>query len=109
LTVIAGPNGSGKSTLTSSIWFEGSASLIDADAIARRLDAAEPLRAPIPAAGEAISRCRALLADRASSALETTLSGHGEMRIVAVIPANRFWTGGNRSQDAVNKTVHEQR
>ena len=57
--MIAGPNGSGKSTLTSSIWFEGNANLIDPDAIARRLDAAEPARLAIPAAREAILRCRA--------------------------------------------------
>jgi hypothetical protein len=70
LTVIAGPNGSGKSTLTSSIWFEGNANLIDPDAIARRLDAARPARLAIPAAREAILRCRALLAHRDSFTLE---------------------------------------
>jgi predicted ABC-type ATPase len=57
--VIAGPNGSGKSTLTSAIWFEGNANLIDPDAIARRLDEARPARAAIPAAREAIVRCKA--------------------------------------------------
>lgn len=82
LTVIAGPNGSGKSTLTSSIWFEGNANLIDPDAIARRLDAAQPARSAIPAAREAILRCRALLAARDSLTLETTLAGHGAMGIM---------------------------
>jgi predicted ABC-type ATPase len=82
LTVIAGPNGSGKSTLTSSISFEGNANLIDPDAIARRLDVARPARAAIPAAREAILRCKALLADRASFSLETTLAGHGAMGLV---------------------------
>lgn len=82
LTVVAGPNGSGKSTLTSSIWFEGSANLIDADAIARRLDAAQPARLAIPAAREAILRCRALLANGDSLTLETTLAGHGAMGIM---------------------------
>lgn len=82
LTVIAGPNGSGKSTLTSSIWFEGSANLIDPDAIARRLDAAQPARSAIPAAREAILRCQALLAAGASLALETTLAGHGAMGLL---------------------------
>lgn len=56
--------------------------MIDADAIARRLDGAQPVRAAIPAAREAISRSRALLADRVSFVLETTLSGHGAMGIV---------------------------
>ena len=77
LTVIAGPNGSGKSTLTSFIWFEGSANLIDPDAIARRMDAAQPARSAIPAAREAILRCKTLLADRASFPLEAILAGHG--------------------------------
>ena len=82
LTVIAGPNGSGKSTLTSSIWFGGNANLIDPDAIARRLDPAQPARSAIPAAREAILRCKGLLADRANFTLETTLAGHGAMGIV---------------------------
>jgi predicted ABC-type ATPase len=82
LSVIAGPNGSGKSTLTSSIWFEGNANLIDPDAIARRLDAAQPARSAIPAAREAILRCKALLADRMSFTLETTLAGYGAIGVV---------------------------
>jgi predicted ABC-type ATPase len=68
--------------LTSSIWFEGSANLIDPDAIARRLDAAQPARKAIPAAREAILRCNALLVDGASFTLETTLAGHGAMGIL---------------------------
>jgi predicted ABC-type ATPase len=82
LTVIAGPNGSGKSTLTSHIWFEGNANLIDPDAIARRLDTAHPARSAIPAAREAILRCKHLLADRVSFTLETTLAGNGAMGII---------------------------
>lgn len=82
LSVIAGPNGSGKSTLTSKIWFEGNANLIDPDAIARRIDTENPARASIPAAREAILRCRQLLVDRQSFTLETTLAGHGAMTIL---------------------------
>ena len=82
LSVIAGPNGSGKSTLTAAIWFEGNANLIDPDAIARRLDEAQPARSAIPAAREAIIRCKGLLEDRASFTLETTLAGHGAMGIL---------------------------
>ena len=82
LTVVAGPNGSGKSTLTASIAFEGNTNLIDPDAIARRLNPAEPARQAIPAAREAILRCKVLLAQRANFTLETTLSGHGAMGIM---------------------------
>jgi len=82
LSEVAGPNGSGKSTLTSAIWFEGSANLIDPDAIARRIDPAQSAQRAIPAAREAILRCKALLADRASFTLETKLAGHGAMGIL---------------------------
>jgi predicted ABC-type ATPase len=82
LTVIAGPNGSGKSTLTSSILFEGSANLIDADAIARRLNPVQPVRSAIPAAREAILLCKNLLAKGMSFTLETTLAGQGAMGIM---------------------------
>src|SRR5258708_5550063 len=82
LSLIAGPNGSGKSTLTSKIWFEGNANLVDPDAIARRIDFENPASSAIPAAREAILRCRRLLVDRESFTLETTLSGHGAIAIV---------------------------
>jgi predicted ABC-type ATPase len=82
LSVIAGPNGSGKSTLTSSIWFEGNDNLIDPDAIARRINSAHPAQAAVPAAREAILRSKALLADRLSFTLESTLAGHGAMAIM---------------------------
>jgi len=82
LSVIAGPNGSGKSTLTASGLFAGTANLIDPDAIARRLDSSQPSAAAIPAGRETIIRCHALLAERGSFTLETTLAGHGAIRIL---------------------------
>jgi predicted ABC-type ATPase len=42
----------------------------------------QPSRAAIPAARRAILRCRALLADRLSFTLETTLAGHGATMIM---------------------------
>jgi predicted ABC-type ATPase len=92
LDVIAGPNGSGKSTLTSSIWFEGNANLIDPDAIARRLDSAHPSAAAIPAAREAILRCKAFLAANESFTLETTLAGHGAMSMIRQAKAAGYRT-----------------
>jgi len=82
LSVVAGPNGSGKSTLTASIWFEGNANLIDPDAIARGLNAAQPVRAAVPAARRAVLRCKAMLDKRESFTLETTLAGHGAISIL---------------------------
>jgi predicted ABC-type ATPase len=92
LSVIAGPNGSGKSTLTSSVWFAGGANLIDPDAIARRLESTQPALAAIPAAREAILRCKALLAERESFALETTLAGHGAISIMRQAKAGGYRT-----------------
>jgi predicted ABC-type ATPase len=82
LSVVAGPNGSGKSTLTSSIRFEDSGNLIDADAIARGLDPVQPSRAAVRAARQAVLRCRQLLVGRQSFTLETTLAGHGAISIM---------------------------
>jgi predicted ABC-type ATPase len=82
LSVVAGPNGSGKSTLTSSIRFEDSGNLIDADAIARGLDPVQPSRVAVRAARLAVLRCRQLLVSRQSFTLETTLAGHGAISIM---------------------------
>jgi len=92
LSVVAGPNGSGKSTLTAKIWFEGNANLIDPDAIARRIDVAQPSRASIPAAREAILRCKSLLAAQQSFTPETTLAGHGAMTILRAAKNAGFQT-----------------
>ena len=80
--MVAGPNGSGKSTLTASIVFEGNANLIDPDAIASRLNPRLPARSAVPAAREAILRCKTLLDNRASFVVETTLAGHGAMGLM---------------------------
>ena len=74
LTVIAGPNGSGKSTITASLDFDGRLNLLDPDAVARRLDPADPRRAAITAGREVILRTRDYLDKRTSFALETTLA-----------------------------------
>lgn len=81
-TLVAGPNGSGKSTLTAAITFEGSASVVDADAIARVLDPELPSRAAISAARHAVLRCRTLLENRESFTLESTLAGHGALSLM---------------------------
>ncbi len=78
LHVVAGPNGSGKSTLTRSGRF-GSARIVDPDAIARRIAP----DAPEGAAGrEAIRERRAAIANGETLVVETTLSGHGALRLM---------------------------
>ena len=57
--------------------------VVDPDAIARMIDAAEPSRAAIRAARRAIITCRALIRQRASFIVESTLAGHGAMSLMA--------------------------
>lgn len=82
LTVVAGPNGSGKSTLTASIAFDGSTSVVDPDAIARRIDPVHPSSVKIAAARQALRRCRELLEARDSFVLESTLAGNGAVSLM---------------------------
>lgn len=80
LILVAGPNGSGKSTLSAEI--AAGVTVVDPDAIARTLEAAEPYRAAIPAARRAIVMCRALITQRASFIVESTLAGHGAISLM---------------------------
>lgn len=89
-TLVAGPNGSGKSTLTAAITFEGGASLVDPDAIARDLAPDLPSRAAISAARRAVVRCRTLLESRESFTLESTLAGHGALSLMRRAKGSRL-------------------
>ncbi len=80
LIVVAGPNGSGKSTLSGEI--AAGVVVVDPDAIARAMEAAEPSRAAIPAARAAILKCRALITQRASFIVESTLAGNGAIALM---------------------------
>jgi predicted ABC-type ATPase len=82
LTVIAGPNGSGKSTLTQSFDFEGRDRLLDPDAIARRMNPANPSAAAIAAGREVLKRTADYLNRGVSFAVETTLSSRGRMDLI---------------------------
>ena len=75
LTVFAGPNGSGKSTLVARFHFAGKENLLDPDAVARRIDPADPAKAAVSAAREVISRTRGYIDQSQDFAIETTLSG----------------------------------
>lgn len=78
LFVVAGPNGCGKSTLTRTTWF-GGVEVIDPDAIARDMAPASPGRA----AREAVQRRRAAVGAGRPLVVETTLAGHGVLRLMA--------------------------
>lgn len=75
LTIVGGPNGSGKSTITSALKLRQGMPVIDPDAIARELQPDAPAAVAVEAGREAIRQQTALLAQGASFAVETTLSG----------------------------------
>ena len=77
LFVVAGPNGCGKSTLTRTTWF-GGVEVIDPDAIARDVETGGPGRA----AREAVLRRQAAVGAGRTLVLETTLAGHGVLRLM---------------------------
>jgi predicted ABC-type ATPase len=79
LTVFGGPNGSGKSTVIREIEFVGRDNLLDTDAIAKRMDPANPRRAAVAAGREVILRTREYLENRVSFAIETTLSSRSTL------------------------------
>lgn len=90
LTVIAGPNGSGKSTLTSALDFEGRERLLDPDAIARRLDPANPSSMGIAAGREVLQRVREYLDCRLSFAIETTLASRKTLQTMRDAKSHDF-------------------
>ena len=72
-TVFAGPNGAGKSTIILAPEFANRrTNLLEADAIAKRMDPAVPVRAAVAAGREVILRTREFLASGESFAMETT-------------------------------------
>jgi predicted ABC-type ATPase len=84
LWVIAGPNGAGKSTLVARYRLADRIPVVNPDVIAREI---KPDHRGEPAimlkAGKlAASRRRALLRARESLAIETTLTGHSELRVM---------------------------
>jgi predicted ABC-type ATPase len=82
LTVVAGPNGSGKSTITRSLRFEGHERLLDADAIAREFNAADPARAGIAAGRTVLKLTEEYLRQKTSFVIETTLSSPGRLALI---------------------------
>ena len=75
LTVFAGPNGSGKSSIIRRGEFEGKLNLLEADAIAKRMNPALPEQAAISAGREVLLRAKRYLLGGESFSIETTLAG----------------------------------
>jgi predicted ABC-type ATPase len=90
LTVVGGPNGSGKSSVIRSVEFEGRDNLLEADAIAKRINPANPRRAAVAAAREVIRRIREYLKNHQSFSIETTLSSSSTLATMRQAQAHGF-------------------
>ena len=88
--MVAGPNGSGKSTLTKALDFEDRENLLDPDAIARRLNPADPHSAALTAGREMLWRIQDYLDKRVSFAIETTLASRRTLGILQKAKACGF-------------------
>ena len=92
--VFAGPNGAGKSALVARFHLADRMKVVNPDTIAQLLNPAHPdapavmLRAGRMAAMER----RALIQARQTHAMETTLTGHSELRVMADARAAGFKT-----------------
>lgn len=84
LWLVAGPNGVGKTTyaLRHLRQVTGSVHFVNLDEIARGLSPLEPKAAERDAARVALSRIDAMIAARATFAVETTLSGRAHLRVI---------------------------
>jgi len=79
--LLAGPNGAGKSTYAPKVRADVE-EIVGPDEFAYRLVPAEPERAALRAGRLAVQRRNELLRERRSFAVETTISGHGQLTLV---------------------------
>ena len=91
LTVFAGPNGSGKSSIIRRVPFIGRDNLLEADAIAARIQGSNPGLARIAAGREVLHRTKVYLQTGDDFAIETTLSGIWTVRVMNEAIARGFF------------------
>lgn len=84
LIIIAGPNGSGKSTLTKSYQAHGLISfpVVNPDEIAKKLDPEHQWEVRVEAGKQALAERQKYLDRYQSFAIETTLSGNSEFKLI---------------------------
>jgi predicted ABC-type ATPase len=92
--VFAGPNGAGKSTLVARFHVADRMTLVNPDTIARQITPDHPDDTPImlKAGRVAALQRRALIRAGQSFAMETTLTGHSELRVMAEAPRAGYKT-----------------
>lgn len=85
MTLFAGANGAGKSTLARGVLAEGGSELLGAEHV---LDPdATGDTSPVAAGRAVLARAHALIGERTSFAIETTLSGHTASRLIGAAKA----------------------
>lgn len=82
LYILAGANGSGKSTISKVLLPTEGIVCVNPDEIAKELNPDNPAAAQIQAGKETLKRIEALLGERKSFAIESTLSGHGYLAVL---------------------------
>jgi predicted ABC-type ATPase/predicted nucleic acid-binding Zn-ribbon protein len=81
MTVFAGTNGAGKSELTNILKHQNpEVEIIDADAIARKMNPKNPAKANIEAGRETIRRVKECIEKKRDFSIETTLGGRNVLR-----------------------------
>jgi hypothetical protein len=86
-TIIAGPNGAGKTTFALGYLptFGPSKNFVNADLIAGGLSPLDPEKAQRAASRLFLAEVHEYIRRRESFAIETTLSGHSDLRMIATI------------------------
>lgn len=82
LYILAGANGSGKSTISKVLLPAEGIVCVNPDEIAKELNPVNPVAAQIQAGKETLKRIKALLGERKSFAIESTLSGLGYLAVL---------------------------
>ncbi|WP_342234415.1 zeta toxin family protein [Ralstonia sp. OTU4908] len=115
LWVVAGPNGAGKTTLTGQ-HFAGRVVVVNPDDIALRINPHHngSSAVMVQAGREAIKQREALLAQKASFAVETTLTGKGELDLMRRASAqgykvNLFFVGLDNAQLSAGRVAQRVR
>jgi predicted ABC-type ATPase len=82
LTLIGGPNGSGKSSLSEWVELNNQGLLVDPDAVAKKINPANPREAALEAGRKVLEIIAGHLDRHESFAVETTLSSHASLRLI---------------------------
>ena len=90
LYIISGANGSGKTTIAQDLLAEEKLELLNADEIAKSLNAAHPEKIRIQAGKIYYKKILEIIKTARSVAMETTLSGQNHLKVMTKFKANGY-------------------